>query len=114
MVLDQDFFVIPDSSPHRQYEALRAYYVEGIAASEAASRFGYSYAGFRVMLHKVNKKISGDTEEFSRYFFNQRTVGRKPKEEKNQTDELIMQLRKKYLSVPDIKGILDTRFVQCF
>ncbi len=93
---------------HRQYEALRAYYVEGLSASEVAERFGYSYAGFRVMLHKVNKKISGDTEEFDQYFFNQKRVGRKPKQEKNQTDELIIQLRKKYLSVPDIKAILDT------
>ena len=106
--MDKDFFATPYSSSHRQYEALRAYYVEGLPASVAADKFGYSYAGFRVMLHKVKKKISGDTEQFSRYFFNQRTVGRKPKLEKNQTDELIIQLRKKYLSVPDIKSILDT------
>lgn len=108
MALDKDFFVTPYSSSHRQYEALRAYYVEGLPASVVAERFGYSYAGFRVMLHKVNKKISGDTEEFDQYFFNQKRVGRKPKQEKNQTDELIIQLRKKYLSVPDIKAILDT------
>ena len=108
MALDKDFFTTPYSSSHRQYEALRAYYVEGLPASEAAERFGYSYAGFRVMLHKVNQKISGNTQEFSRYFFNQRTVGRKPQQEKKQTDELIIQLRKKYLSVPDIKAILDT------
>lgn len=108
MALDKDFFVTPYSSSHRQYEALRAYYVEGLPASVVAERFGYSYAGFRVMLHKINKKIKSDTEEFEQYFFNQKRVGRKPKPEKNQTDELIIQLRKKYLSVPDIKAILDT------
>ncbi len=77
MALDQDFFVTPYSSSHRQYEALRAYYVEELPASVVAERFGYSYAGFRVMLHKVNKKISGDTEEFDQYFFNQKRVGSK-------------------------------------
>ena len=36
------FFLEPANSTHRQYEALRAYYVEGLSSAEAAKRFGYT------------------------------------------------------------------------
>ncbi len=34
------FFLAPEQPLHRQYEALRAYFVEGLASAEAARRFG--------------------------------------------------------------------------
>ena len=35
-------FLVPSNSTHRQYEALRAYFVERLPSAEAARRFGYS------------------------------------------------------------------------
>jgi len=34
------FFLEPINPLHRQYEALRAYFVEGLPSAEAAGRFG--------------------------------------------------------------------------
>ena len=37
-----DVFLEAANSTHRQYEALRAYFVEGLPSAEVAVRFGYS------------------------------------------------------------------------
>ncbi len=37
-------FLAPQMSTHKQYEALRAYYVEELSAAEVADRFGYTRA----------------------------------------------------------------------
>jgi len=46
------FFLEPSSPTHRQYEALRAYFVEGLSSTEAAARFGYTPGSFRVLCHQ--------------------------------------------------------------
>ena len=33
-------FIVPANATHRRYEALRAYFVEGLSGAEAARRFG--------------------------------------------------------------------------
>jgi hypothetical protein len=35
------FFAAPDSATQRQYEALRAYYLERLPSAAVARRFGY-------------------------------------------------------------------------
>jgi hypothetical protein len=42
------FFLEPANPTHRQYEALRAYFVDHLPSAEAAQRFGYSAGSFRV------------------------------------------------------------------
>jgi transposase len=46
------FFLEPSSTAQRQYEALRAVFVEGGCQKEVAERFGYSYAAFRQLVHQ--------------------------------------------------------------
>ena len=41
------YFLQPDNAAHRQYEALRAYFVDGLPSAEAARRFGYQTAKSR-------------------------------------------------------------------
>ena len=48
-------FVEPANSTHRQYEALRAYYVEGLTSVEVAKRFGYSPGTVRVLAHQFSR-----------------------------------------------------------
>ena len=43
------FFLQPAVPKQRQYEALRAYFVEGRPSHEVARAFGYSPASFRVL-----------------------------------------------------------------
>ncbi len=45
------FFLEPANPTHRQYEALRAYFVEDLPSVEVARRFGYSPGSFRVLTH---------------------------------------------------------------
>jgi hypothetical protein len=43
------FFLSPEQPLHRQYEALRAYFVEQLPSAETAQRFRYSPGSFRVL-----------------------------------------------------------------
>ena len=45
-------FLEPSNSTHRQYEALRAFFVDGLPSAEAARRFGYTPGSFRVLVHR--------------------------------------------------------------
>src|SRR3954469_23527246 len=48
-------FLQPANPTHRQYEALRAYFVEGLPAAQVAARFGYTYASFRALAHQFRQ-----------------------------------------------------------
>ena len=45
------FFSEPSTPRQRQYEALRAYFLEELPSAEVAKRFGYSAGAFRVLCH---------------------------------------------------------------
>ena len=49
-------FFEPANSTHRQYEALRAFFVDGLPAAEAAARFGYTPGSFRVLVHQFRNQ----------------------------------------------------------
>jgi hypothetical protein len=50
-----DHFLQAANSTHRQYEALRAYFVEGLPSAEAAARFGYTPGSFRDLVWQFRK-----------------------------------------------------------
>src|ERR1022692_2003900 len=45
------YFLEPVLPKQRQYEALRAFFVQGLSSQEAASAFGYTPGAFRVLCH---------------------------------------------------------------
>lgn len=99
------FFEMPGCVAHKQYEALRMYYLEGAPASEVAKRFGYTYRAFTSLVTAFRRKITmnpGDS-----IFFVENSPGRKISPETNQAKAVIIQMRKKYYSVPEIKVALD-------
>ena len=106
-MLTSDTFLTPLNPTHRQYEALRAHFVEGKTPAAAAAQFGYTLSTYYSLLHEVRGQIASP-EQFAAYFFADKPRGRKPRPEKARVDEIIVQLRKSYLSVPDIKALLDT------
>src|SRR5260370_17568796 len=55
------FFAEPATPRQRQYEALRAFYLEGLTSAQAAARFGYSPGAFRVLCHAFRR---GELPEF--------------------------------------------------
>jgi len=101
------FFTNPQNTVQKQYEALRAFYVERTPGEEVASRFGYTLPSFYSLTRDFKKNLL--QEKPAQCFFTSKTTGRKPKDETGKTNQLIVNLRKKYLSVPDIKAILDVQ-----
>jgi hypothetical protein len=49
-ILCRHFFLEPSCTAQRQYEALRAVFVEHCRQKEVAERFGYDYAAFRQLV----------------------------------------------------------------
>ena len=92
-------FLEPANPTHRQYEALRAYFLEGIPSAEAAARFGYTPGSFRVLCH-------GFRQDLPRPFFLPVTKGPHVSTKRNTTREKIIELRKQNLSIYDISRTL--------
>ena len=103
----QAFFEKPNYPLQRQYEALRAYYYEGLSAQEVAKRYGYSENSIYCFANRFKKYLAEGTAEEK--FFAPLSVGRPTKLHQNELDQLIISLRKKYLSVSDIKTITDAQ-----
>lgn len=92
-------FLEPANPTHRQYEALRAYFVEGLASAEAAKRFGYTPGSFRVLCH-------GFRQDPHRSFFLPVLKGPQASAKRNTTREKVIELRKQNLSIYDISRAL--------
>jgi len=89
------FFLEPSSPLHRQYEALRAYFVERLSSSEAAARFGYTPGSFRVLCHQF--RHSTDPQ-----FFAPVTKGPQTSPKSDPLRERIIVMRKQNFSIYDI------------
>jgi hypothetical protein len=50
-----EYFADPASAAQRRYEALRAYFLDGMPAAEVADRFGYSTASVHQMATLLRK-----------------------------------------------------------
>ncbi len=94
-------FIEPSNSTHRQYEALRAYFIDGLPSTEVAARFGYSPGSFRVLCHQLRQNPH-------RQFFlpPQKGPHRAPKKENLR--EKVVALRKQNLSIYDINEALSS------
>jgi transposase len=57
------FFADPQDTAQRRYEALRAYFLEGATAAQAAARFGYTEASVQAMVRDFR---AGDRDFFAR------------------------------------------------
>jgi hypothetical protein len=92
------FFLVPENPLHRQYEALRAYFVEGRPSYEVARSFGYSPGSFRVLCHQFRL----EADKHNRFF---QTVSHGPRYApvRDKVRELVVAMRKRNLSVYDIQ-----------
>jgi hypothetical protein len=92
------FFLAPENPLHRQYEAFRAYFVEGSPSLEVARRFGYSPGSFRVLCHEFRH----DHDKQHR-FFQSVQYGPRYAPARDPVRELVVAMRKRNLSVYDIQ-----------
>jgi len=96
------FFLEPRLPKHRQYEALRAFLVEGRPAKEVARDFGYSLNAFYVLCHHFRR-------EPEPVFFVSPRHGPQAQPKKSAARDLIVQLRKQNHSVYEISQTLKER-----
>ena len=95
------FFLASDDPLHRQYEALRAFFVDQEASAGVARRFAYSPGSFRVLCHQFRhnaEKRSG--------FFRQPQRGPHSAPARDRVRDRAIALRKRNLSVYDIQHAL--------
>jgi hypothetical protein len=93
------YFVHPSNATHRQYEALRAYFVEALPSHQVARRFGYSPGSFRVLCHQFRARPD-------RPFFVPPAKGPKTSPKADPVRERVVALRKQNLSIYDIRRSL--------
>jgi hypothetical protein len=96
------FFLEPRLPKHRQYEALRAYLVEGRPAKDVARAFGYSLNSLYVLCHHFRR-------EPDPVFFVSPRHGPQTQPKKSAARNLIIQLRKQNHSVYEISQTLKER-----
>jgi len=96
------FFLESTHPKHRQYEALRAYFVEGRSSQEAATAFGYSVGSFRVLCHHFRRHPSPE-------FFVAPRRGPQTQPKKAAAQDAIIALRKQNYSVYEISETLQER-----
>ena len=89
------FFLEPASPKQRQYEALRAFFVEERSAKEVAQTFGYSLHSFHMLCHDFRRQSQPA-------FFLIPRHGPQAQPKKSAARQRIVQLRKQNYSVYDI------------
>src|SRR4051794_22431999 len=92
-------FLEPTNATQRQYEALRAYVVEGQPGPEVAERFGYTYGSFRVLVCQFRK-------DPNRCFFLAPDKGPHVAPKKQALRDRVIALRKQNLSIYAISRTL--------
>jgi Transposase DDE domain len=92
-------FLEPTDPTHRQYEALRAYFVEGLPSQEVAKRFGYTPGSFRVLCHQFRQHPH-------RAFFLQPHKGPHRAPKRDPVRDQVIALRKQNFSIYDISETL--------
>ena len=98
----QNFFQEPATARQRQYEALRAYFLEGKPSAEVARQFGYTEGSFRILCHHFRKGQLPD-------FFATHRPGPKEQPKKGRAFEEVLALRKRNYSVYEISQALKER-----
>lgn len=96
------FFLAPTSPKQRQYEALRAYFVDGRPSAQVARAFGYSPGSFHVMCHHFRRAAAP-------VFFASPRPGPRVQPKKSAAREPIIALRKQNYSIYEISEALTER-----
>src|SRR5262244_2539557 len=93
------FFEKPTTPSQRQYEALRAYFLEEVPSTEVARRFGYTPAAFRMLCYEFRRRQLPD-------FFALRRPGPREQPKKSKVRDEVVALRKRNYSIYDISRAL--------
>jgi hypothetical protein len=101
------YFAEPDRSLHRQYLALRKFFHDGATAEDVASEYGYTVNTVYTIARDFKSRLVNCQAQDDDPFFQILKPGRKKQSRDITLVEAILNYRKKHLSIPDIKILLD-------
>jgi hypothetical protein len=101
------YFSDYDNVCHRQYDALRAFFLDGMKAKDVAEKFEYTIHAMYNLIKDFKQLLKDNPGQDP--FFIIRKTGRREKDTTPDLTKIIINLRKQYLSSPDIKVILDAQ-----
>ena len=93
------FFLEPATAKQRQYEALRAFYIDEEPSAAVAARFGYRPGSFRMLCHEFR-------HDLRREFFLSSHPGPVPAARNNPARDRVVALRKLNHSIYEISELL--------
>src|ERR1039458_2404874 len=94
---NENFFLSPQFPLQRQYEALRAFFVDDEPSGDVARRFGYSPGTFRVLCHQFRHDPAKRAA-----FFRQPHRGPQATPARDRVRDLAVAMRKRNLSFSDM------------
>ena len=103
LTAEERAFLEPTNATHRQYEALRAYFVDKLPSKVVAARFGYTPGSFRVLCYQFR------ADPQRAFFLPERSRAKTAEGPATKTARLrarVVALRKQNLSVYDIAAVL--------
>ena len=98
-----NYFTSPTNPSQRQYEALKAYYVDGLSTKETSKRYNFKPAYFKKLKFNFLSALKNDQNPF----FQIKKPGPKKRSTEPDVIQKIVALRKKNHSITDIKVILE-------
>jgi transposase len=103
----KEYFLTNTLVIKKKYEALKAFYQDGLSAKTVAEQFGYTISAVYSLSRDFQKHLrdAPDTD----YFFKETSVRPKRVNHANAIDAIIIALRKKAFSLSEIKSILDAQ-----
>ena len=104
-----DYFASPNEPLHRQYLALRGFFSEGKTAEEVEAEYGYAASTVYAMARDFKSRLKNCAELGEDPFFIRNKMGRKKQERDSALVDIVVAFRKKQLSIPDIKVLLDSK-----
>lgn len=91
----------------KKYDALRDFFYHKKKAKIVADTYGYTLFAFYSLVRDFKKHLNEKPDE--EYFFKSNQLGRKPKSNTKQLDEMIINLRKQNYSAEDILTIVHAK-----
>ena len=101
------YFANPTQPVHRQYLSLRRFLYDQKSAEEVAEEFGYTVHAIYAMAKNFKIHLKHSTKNGAELFFREQKLGRPKQEKESELVDTIVNFRKKQLSVPDIKILMD-------
>jgi len=103
----ENFFLYPLSPTQKIYEVLRARFLDKNPIPKIAKKFGYKINAVYSIINNFKRSVKEGS--YNNQFFVQNKPGPKPKNKSGKIPTMIISLRKKNLSVSEIKSFLDAQ-----